>query len=668
MHDRLNSLLQSLGLNQERPPSQEEWQGFLSHLSLEYLETQLQRTGQDLQKQLDEAMLLNRVIAAVTSSSETNTILTIVCRELAKTLDLSHVTCALLNPEHSEMRVVAEYLQKEEIHSSLGERLPVQDNRLTEFLLKNRGPIVSKNIWGDDLLGAADLVPAGSRHDTSATLLLPLIAKQRVIGIIALNDQKVRQFSKEEINLAQNVAAAASQALENAQLYEELQVKLEEQARVEQLLRNQYAYMEALHETTLGLVNRLDLTNLLENIVERAGTLLGTRHGFLYVFEPETQETTLQAGLGIFKHAAGSRLQPGEGLGGEAWSTQDTVILASPRDMVVQGKNLGRIFAGVSVPLRSEHGLVGVIGLVHLQAGNQFVRNQIDLLERFAQLAALAIDNAMLYAAAQQEIGERERAEKNLELARKMAEAASRAKSTFLARMSHELRTPLTAIIGYSDMMQEEVKELGSPDLVEDVVRIRRSAQILLDVINDVLDLSKVESGEVTMYLQSFDIFDLLQDVASVSQSLVKKKNNRLVLNASPYIGRMTADMTKLRQSLLNLISNAAKFTENGVISIRGSRSREGEQSFIEIEVADTGIGIAPDKQAAIFEPFVQADDSTTRKFGGTGLGLAISRRYCRLMGGDIILESTPNEGSVFTIRLPVDVMSVTRGHVIEVI
>jgi signal transduction histidine kinase len=246
-------------------------------------------------------------------------------------------------------------------------------------------------------------------------------------------------------------------------------------------------------------------------------------------------------------------------------------------------------------------------------------------------------------------------AERTSELAQavKLAESANRTKSAFLANMSHELRTPMNAIIGYSEMLAEEAVEVGQEGFVPDLQKIQSAGKHLLELINDVLDLSKIESGKMTLYCENIDIAGMIRDIESTMLPAVQKNGNTLTVEMPDDIGVMHSDLTKIRQTLFNLLSNAAKFTKAGKIQITVGTHLYRRRQFITFAISDTGIGIKPAQLERLFEPFTQADESTTRKYGGTGLGLAISRRFCRMLGGDIEAQSKLRKGSTFTVTLP---------------
>lgn len=284
-----------------------------------------------------------------------------------------------------------------------------------------------------------------------------------------------------------------------------------------------------------------------------------------------------------------------------------------------------------------------------------------DLAQRFTSMAEtirsrekqLADWNKNLESTVQQRTAQLADAVRQAEEAKELAETANRTKSAFLANMSHELRTPMNAIIGYSEMLIDDLTDAGQDQSIPDLQKIQSAGKHLLALINDILDLSKIEAGKMTVYCETFSIDSMVNDVVGTIAPLVQNKQNKLVVDVAPNLGNMRSDLTKVRQTLFNLLSNASKFTENGEVRLRISRVTD-EHDKIQFVVRDTGIGMTQEQMDKLFQAFTQADATTTRKYGGTGLGLAISRHFCQMLGGDITVASALGEGSTFTVVLPI--------------
>jgi adenylate cyclase len=291
----------------------------------------------------------------------------------------------------------------------------------------------------------------------------------------------------------------------------------------------------------------------------------------------------------------------------------------------------------LAVPLLREGVPLGTIVLYKTEVA-PFTDKQIELLTTFADQAVIAIENVRLFDEIQ---------DKNRQLAE-----ASEHKSQFVSSVSHELRTPLNAIIGLTEMMVKNAARFGTEKAQEPLERVNRAGTHLLGLINQVLDLSKIEAGKLELNPQTVQLAPLINDVISTAGQLAEQNKNRLVVDAQENLGALTVDAMRLRQILLNLLSNACKFTKAGEVKLT-ARKVSNDSSFVEFAVSDTGIGMPAEQQAKLFEEFTQADASTAQKFGGTGLGLALSRKLARMMGGDVTVRSEPGKGSVFTVRLP---------------
>jgi signal transduction histidine kinase len=312
-------------------------------------------------------------------------------------------------------------------------------------------------------------------------------------------------------------------------------------------------------------------------------------------------------------------------------------VLADPDYTWAEAQRLGGYRTVLGVPMLREGIPTGVLTLTRSEV-RPFTEKQIELVSTFADQAALAIENVRLFDEIQ---------DKNRQL-----QMASENKSQFVSSMSHELRTPLNAIIGLTEMMVKNAARFGTEKAQEPLQRVNRAGTHLLGLINQVLDLSKIEAGKLELNPQTVQLAPLIKEVIGTAGQLAEQNKNRLVVDAQDNLGALTVDPMRLRQILLNLLSNACKFTKAGEVKLTARKVSNGS-SFVEFAVSDTGIGMTAEQQAKLFAEFSQADATTAQRFGGTGLGLAITRKLARMMGGDVTVTSEPGKGSVFTVRLP---------------
>jgi signal transduction histidine kinase len=383
---------------------------------------------------------------------------------------------------------------------------------------------------------------------------------------------------------------------------------------------------------------------VLTTIVAKAVQLSGAEAGAIYTFDETREEFQLRATHGMDETIVAAirdrRIGVGETVIGKAAADRAPVqipdALKDPSmvlDLVVRAGYRALLI----VPMLRPDRIVGAL-VVRRKAPGEFFNSTVELLQTFAAQSVLAIQNARLFA----EIEDKGR----------QLQQASENKSQFLSSMSHELRTPLNATIGLTDMMVANAARFGTEKALEPLKRIHNAGTHLLGLINQVLDLSKIEAGKLELSPESVSLAPLIDEVIGTARQLAEQNQNRLVVEAPDDLGSLTVDPMRLRQILLNLLSNACKFTKQGDVTLRARKVADSGH-WVELAVADSGIGMTAEQLAKLFQEFSQAEASTAKHYGGTGFGLAITRKLARMMGGDVTVESEPGKGSVFTVHLP---------------
>ena len=590
-----------------------------------------------------------RVIAS--TPTDLGTVLQAILDAAVRLCDADH-GAALQQRDHSAM--LAPRALKIRHQAQTGDALVIEshpDVTVSDASIAGRAFLQRRPITVDDIANQTEFPEARRNWELNSGLArsqasVPLLLKGVPLGVLNLGRVNVRPFTEEQISLLETFADQAVIAIENARLFEELERRNRD---LREALEQQTATAEVLRVIASSPAN---LRNVLDTLVASAARLCNA--DLAAVSRVDGDQVVLLAATST------APLLPSYPIAG----TLNERVLAEARTFHVHGSpeeqrahfpdspgaRLG-LGAQLNTPLLRRGEVVGFLALARY-APMPFSAGEISLLETFADQAVIAIENARLFTELQ---------EANAQLAE-----ASQHKSQFLANMSHELRTPLNAIIGYSEMLQEEAEDLDQQSLIPDLQKVNAAGKHLLGLINDILDLSKIEAGKMDLFLETVEIEQLVQDVAAIVQPLVDKNGNALVVSCPDDLGTMRADQTKLRQTLFNLLSNDAKFTDHGRIELRVARG-EGRvdtlsplaphpSPLVSFAVSDTGIGMTEEQLGRLFEAFSQAEASTRSRYGGTGLGLAISRHFCRLMGGDLTVISRYGQGSTFTVRLPMAV------------
>jgi signal transduction histidine kinase len=606
------------------------------------LERKVEERTRDLTEALEQQTATSEILRVISSSpSDIQPVLDAVAENAAHVCGAHDVS--IIRVEGDVLRAVASHGPISAIRRSVAPHF-------------SRGSVVGRAILEKRTIHVPDLAAEIETEFPEArpnvalgqrtTLATPLLREGVPVGAIVIRRTEVKPFSDKQIELLKTFADQAVIAIENVRLFQELQTRTGELARsVEEL--------KALGEVSQAVSSTLDLQTVLTTIVARAVQMSGTDGGAIYEYDEGQEAFTLQAAHKLDEELVEvlrtTSLRLGEGAIGQAGAAREPVQIP---DTFEEGAYRGRLrqimvrsgLRGLlAVPFLREDRVVGGL-VVNRKAPGEFPEEVVNLLKTFATQSVLAIQNARLF---------REIEEKGRQL-----EVASKHKSQFLANMSHELRTPLNAILGYTELIVDNIYGEVPEKIREVLDRVEKSGRHLLGLINDVLDLSKIEAGQLTLSLSDYSMQEVVQSVFTAVESLAAEKRLELKVSVPPDLPSAKGDERRLAQVLLNLVGNAIKFTEEGEVRVQAAVS---DGRFV-VSVADTGPGIAEADQQKIFEEFQQADGSSTRKKGGTGLGLSIARRIIEMHGGRIWVESKPGVGSTFRFTVPVRVERQAEG------
>jgi signal transduction histidine kinase/putative methionine-R-sulfoxide reductase with GAF domain len=531
------------------------------------------------------------------------------------------------------LRMVAAFNASEELRAFV-ERNPIRPGRHSGAA---RAALERRTIHIADARADPEYSYGALHVDPIRTLLgVPILKGDDLLGVMMIYRLEVRPFTDKQIALVETFADQAAIAIDNVRLLDALRNRTDELGR-------SVGELQALGEVSQAVNSTLDLETVLSTIVAKAVQLSGTEAGAIYGYDEQAREFRLRATYGMDQGLIDALTQRHIGLDdpnvAPVFAQREPVQVADLREEPASDLNEITLRAGylarMAAPLLAGEDIVGML-VVRRRTPGEFAKNTVDLIKTFAAQSALAIQNARLF----HEIEDKGR----------QLEVASQHKSQFLANMSHELRTPLNAILGYTELMADGAYGEPSEKMMSVLKRLETNGKHLLGLINDVLDLSKIEAGQLVLELSDYYIQDIAQTVRSTLEQLAADKKLAFKVEMSPELPPGHGDERRLTQVLINLVGNAIKFTDAGEVSIKA----EANDGAFNVTVRDTGPGIAAADQAKLFQDFQQADNAITRKKGGTGLGLAISKRIIEMHGGRIWVESQPGQGSIFAFTLPV--------------